>query len=76
MLVEIGTGKVVKGGLSPFGVTFLSWSKDGRFLYVGTKQGRLLVCECEEEIRENILDATDLIKDNYFFWDRFKLGKE
>lgn len=76
LIAEIGTGVIYKSGMSPFGVSCFAWSKDGRFVFVGTEQGRILVCECEEEVRENILDLIDLIKHNHFFWDNFSIGAE
>jgi hypothetical protein len=76
MIVEVGTGNIFKSGLSPFGVKCFDWSKDGRFIYMGTEQGRVLICECDDEIKENILDTIDLIKTNHFFWDNFGLGAE
>ena len=76
MIIEIGTGLTYKSGMSPFGVTCFEWSKDGKFVYMGTEQGRVIICEAEEEIKENILDALDLIKSNHFFWDNFGIGSE
>lgn len=76
LIVEIGTGTVYKSGMSPFGVKCFEWSRDGRFIYVGTEQGRILVCECEEEIKENVQDLVSLINENHFFWDNFGLGVE
>lgn len=76
LVVEIGTGLVFKSGVSPFGVRCFEWSKDGKFVYVGTDQGRILLCECEDEIKENISDMKALISQNHFFWDQFGLGGE
>lgn len=76
LIAEIGTGIIYKSGMSPFGVTSFAWSKDGRFIFVGTEQGRILVCECEKEVHENIWDLMDLINSNHFFWDNFKIGSE
>lgn len=76
MIVEVGTGLISKSGLSPFGVVCFEWSRDGKFVFIGTEQGRVLICETEEEIKENILDAIDLIKSNHFFWDNFGIGNE
>lgn len=76
MIVEVGTGIVYKSGISPFGVRSFAWSSDGKFLYMGTEQGRVIICECEDEVRSNILDTLDLIKANHFFWDNFEIGKE
>jgi hypothetical protein len=76
MMIEIGTGLIFKSGFSPFGVRCIEWSKDGHFIYLGTDQGRILVCECEDDIRENISETLELIRSNHFFWDKFGLGKE
>lgn len=76
MMIEIGTGLIFKSGFSPFGVKSMEWSKDGHFIYLGTEQGRVLVCECEDYMRENINETLELIKSNHFFWDKFGLGKE
>lgn len=75
MLLEIGTGLTFEAGVSIFGVTTLNWSTDGRFVIIGTIEGRVVICECEKEVKENIWDVLTEMRKSIFYWDQWTLGQ-
>lgn len=74
MLLEIGTGVTYEAGVNIFGVSFFKWSSDGRFLIIGTVEGRIAICECDTEIKENIWDVLGEMRHSIFYWDQWTLG--
>lgn len=76
MLLEIGTGISYEAGVNIFGVTYFAWSSDGRFIFIGTAEGRIAICECQKEIKENIWDVLSEMKKSVFYWDQWTLGKK
>ncbi len=76
MLMEIGTGFCYDAGTSIFGVTFIRWMDSGKYIIMGTKEGRVYITELCNEIQETILDALEDMKTSAFWWDQWKLGEE
>ena len=75
-IMEIGTGVTFDAGCQIFGISFIKWLEAGRFIVLGTREGKIYVTEAQSDIRETILDAQEQIKTSPFWWDQWKLGKE
>jgi hypothetical protein len=58
-IMEIGTGVTFDAGCQIFGISFIKWMEGGRFVILGTREGKIYVTEATTDIAETILDATE-----------------
>ena len=75
-IMEIGTGVTFDAGCQIFGISFIKWMEGGRFVILGTREGKIYVTEATTDIAETILDATEQIKSSPFWWDQWTIGSE